>query len=252
MRAKGSEAFDLDEEPRKAPREVRPQSVRPRLPAGSPTRRAGSAIRRSFVVRRRQRLGWDTHVENFKSVQSLSETLDAGFATLIADLADRGLLSSTLMVWMGEFGRTPKINANNGRDHFPVAWSTVLMGGGIRGGQVIGKTEPDGMSRCRPARRRRRLSGHDLRGSGHRPDETKRVQRRTSDPHHRSQSLADPGSARMIGAATQIGWCVRRVAGSVVLVMALVASAGLRGAVAAEGPSPATKSTEPPVAARDA
>src|SRR5262245_20621265 len=61
------------------------------------------------------------------------------------DLADRGLLDSTLIVWMGEFGRTPVINPRNGRDHYPNAWSVVLGGGGIKGGQVHGKTSTDGM-----------------------------------------------------------------------------------------------------------
>jgi uncharacterized protein (DUF1501 family) len=63
----------------------------------------------------------------------------------MSDLEQRGLLDSTLIVWMGEFGRTPKISQDKGRDHFPNAWSTVLAGGGIKGGQVIGKTSPDGM-----------------------------------------------------------------------------------------------------------
>jgi hypothetical protein len=90
-------------------------------------------------------LGWDTHGENFNAVKQLSGVLDPAWATLMADLKDRGLLESTLIVWMGEFGRTPKINNNNGRDHFPAAWSTVLAGGGIRGGQVVGKTSDDGM-----------------------------------------------------------------------------------------------------------
>jgi uncharacterized protein (DUF1501 family) len=61
------------------------------------------------------------------------------------DLADRGLLDTTTIVWMGEFGRTPKINQQKGRDHWANSWSTVLAGGGIKGGQVIGKTSPDGM-----------------------------------------------------------------------------------------------------------
>jgi uncharacterized protein (DUF1501 family) len=61
------------------------------------------------------------------------------------DLRSRGLLDSTLIVWMGEFGRTPKNNQNAGRDHFPAAWSTVLAGGGIRGGKAIGETGRDGM-----------------------------------------------------------------------------------------------------------
>jgi len=54
------------------------------------------------------------------------------------------LLDTTLIVWMGEFGRTPQINGGRGRDHFPTAWSTVLAGGGIKGGQAYGKTSPDG------------------------------------------------------------------------------------------------------------
>ncbi len=60
------------------------------------------------------------------------------------DLKDRGLLDSTMVVWMGEFGRTAVINDNGGRDHFPNAWTTVLGGGGIRGGQVYGKTDEGG------------------------------------------------------------------------------------------------------------
>jgi hypothetical protein len=87
--------------------------------------------------------GWDTHVDNFNQVKALSQTLDPAWATLIQDLRDRGLLESTLIVWMGEFGRTPKIT-NGGRDHFPQAWSVALAGGGIRSGQVIGSTTADG------------------------------------------------------------------------------------------------------------
>ncbi len=84
--------------------------------------------------------GWDTHADNFAQVKRLSETLDPAWSTLIDDLRDRGLLDSTMIVWMGEFGRTPKINGTTGRDHFPLAWSTVLGGGKIKGGQVIGDT----------------------------------------------------------------------------------------------------------------
>ena len=61
------------------------------------------------------------------------------------DLSDRGLLATTTIVWMGEFGRTPKINPQMGRDHWANSWSTVLAGGGIKGGQVTGKTSDDGM-----------------------------------------------------------------------------------------------------------
>jgi len=88
--------------------------------------------------------GWDTHIRNFDAVRRLSGVLDPAYATLLDDLEQRGLLDTTLVVWMGEFGRTPQINGQVGRDHFPVAWSTVLAGGGIKGGQVIGKTSADG------------------------------------------------------------------------------------------------------------
>ena len=62
------------------------------------------------------------------------------------DLKDRGLLETTSIVWMGEFGRTPRINQGKGRDHFPNAWAAVLAGGGIKGGQAYGKTSPDAMT----------------------------------------------------------------------------------------------------------
>jgi hypothetical protein len=88
--------------------------------------------------------GWDTHIDNFNVVKGLSKVLDAGWGTLMTDLKARGLLDSTLIVWMGEFGRTPQIVGQNGRDHYPNAWSTVLAGGGLKGGQVIGKTSADG------------------------------------------------------------------------------------------------------------
>jgi hypothetical protein len=87
---------------------------------------------------------WDTHAQNFAAVRGLSAVLDPAWATLMEDLEERGLLDTTTIVWMGEFGRTPRINNANGRDHFPNAWSTVLAGGGIRGGQVVGRTSRDG------------------------------------------------------------------------------------------------------------
>ncbi len=90
-------------------------------------------------------VGWDTHSDNFNQVKQLSGTLDAGWATLMKELRDRGLLDSTTILWMGEFGRTPNINPNAGRDHFPAAWSCVLAGGGIAGGQAYGRTSDNGM-----------------------------------------------------------------------------------------------------------
>jgi hypothetical protein len=91
-------------------------------------------------------IGWDTHADNFNAVKNLCGVLDPAWSTLLVDLEQRGLLEDTLVVWMGEFGRTPKINENTGRDHFPVAWTNVLAGGGIKGGQVIGKTSDDAMT----------------------------------------------------------------------------------------------------------
>jgi hypothetical protein len=87
---------------------------------------------------------WDTHSNNFDLVKGLCGTLDAAWGSLMADLKDRGLLDTTTVVWMGEFGRTPKINGQKGRDHYPAAWSTVIAGGGVKGGQAVGKTSPDG------------------------------------------------------------------------------------------------------------
>lgn len=89
-------------------------------------------------------LGWDTHQDNFRTLRDLSAELDSGWSTLMSELAERGLLESTTIVWMGEFGRTPKINEAAGRDHFPAAWTCVLAGGGIRGGQAYGRTTSDG------------------------------------------------------------------------------------------------------------
>src|SRR5262249_18904377 len=88
--------------------------------------------------------GWDTHQQNFPIVRQLSELLDPAWAALMDDLKARGLLDSTLIVWMGEFGRTPRINPQQGRDHYPAAWATVLAGGGIQGGSVVGRTSADG------------------------------------------------------------------------------------------------------------
>jgi len=88
--------------------------------------------------------GWDTHQNNNERVGNLAGQVDPGFATLISDLKKRGLLERTLVVWMGEFGRTPKINPNAGRDHFPRAFNAVVAGAGIKGGQVVGASSADG------------------------------------------------------------------------------------------------------------
>lgn len=88
--------------------------------------------------------GWDTHDDNFNRVKTLSETCDPAFAALIGDLKERGRLDKTLVIWMGEFGRTPRINGRTGRDHYPRAFNVALAGGGVKGGQVIGATSDNG------------------------------------------------------------------------------------------------------------
>jgi uncharacterized protein (DUF1501 family) len=84
--------------------------------------------------------GWDTHADADRRVKSLSEQLDPAMATLIADLKQRGLLDTTLVVWMGEFGRSPA----NGKNHYARAWTAVLAGAGLKTGQVIGDTGASG------------------------------------------------------------------------------------------------------------
>jgi hypothetical protein len=85
---------------------------------------------------------WDSHSREVAAqTRTLMSQVDAGMSALIRDLADRGLLESTLIVWMGEFGRTPQINTTGGRDHYSRAWTTVLAGGGVKGGQTIGATD---------------------------------------------------------------------------------------------------------------
>ncbi len=91
------------------------------------------------------RLGeWDTHNDNFTAVKNLCGQLDRPWATLMEDLSASGLLDETLVLWMGEFGRTPIINGANGRDHFPDVTPVVIGGAGIQGGQVVGQTNRDG------------------------------------------------------------------------------------------------------------
>src|SRR5262245_7700565 len=90
--------------------------------------------------------GWDTHDDNFNRVGKLCGDLDPALATLLDDLAQRGMLDSTLVTCFGEFGRTPRINERSGRDHWAKSWSALVAGGGTFGGQVIGSTDDDGMA----------------------------------------------------------------------------------------------------------
>ena len=89
--------------------------------------------------------GWDTHLDNFRGHRRLLPPFDAGLTTAITALREKGLLARTLVIAMGEFGRTPKINSNVGRDHYPAANWCVLAGGGVRSGQLIGSTDKAGV-----------------------------------------------------------------------------------------------------------
>jgi hypothetical protein len=89
--------------------------------------------------------GWDTHNMNFEALRTRQlPPLDRAMGALIRDLNDRGRWNDTVLVWMGEFGRTPRINQNAGRDHWPRSWAIAVGGGAIRGGRVIGSTNSDG------------------------------------------------------------------------------------------------------------
>jgi len=138
MQSSASKAFDLSEE-----------KVPVREKYGKTLFGQGCLLARRLVARGVPFVevtlsNWDTHQNNFDLVKGLCGNLDKAWAALMGDLKDRGLLDSTMIVWMGEFGRTPRINGQTGRDHFPNAWSAVLAGGGIKGGQAIGKTSKDG------------------------------------------------------------------------------------------------------------
>jgi len=102
--------------------------------------------------------GWDNHAQVFTALHGgrgnmmnrtggggLADRLDKGMGALVKDLVERGLWKDTVVVWMGEFGRTPRINQNGGRDHWARCWSVVVGGGNIKGGQVYGSTTKDGM-----------------------------------------------------------------------------------------------------------
>lgn len=89
--------------------------------------------------------GWDTHQDNFNALKnSLLPPLDSGYSALLSDLKQRGLLDTTLVVWMGEFGRTPRVNSAAGRDHWPGAISVCMGGGGVKTGVVVGSSNERG------------------------------------------------------------------------------------------------------------
>jgi uncharacterized protein (DUF1501 family) len=138
MKSEDLKAFDLTEEPGEL-----------RSAYGKEAFGQGCLLARRLVERGVRFVevslgGWDTHNANFVAVPERCETLDKGLATLVADLHNRGLLQDTLIVLTSEFGRTPDINQNAGRDHYPKAFSAVMFGGGVRGGFTYGKTDKEG------------------------------------------------------------------------------------------------------------
>ena len=138
MKSEDLKAFDLSEE-----------SDEIRKAYGKETFGQGCLLARRLVERGVRFVevslgGWDTHTANFVKVPELCDTLDRAVATLTADLHARGLLKETLIVITSEFGRTPTINQNVGRDHYPKAFSGVLIGGGVKGGYTYGKTDKEG------------------------------------------------------------------------------------------------------------
>ncbi len=162
MNSQQKQAFDLSREPQdlrdaySPPIHIESRSVKGNMTGGG--ERAGSFGQGCLMARRLVEagvpfvevvmgdgVGWDTHRDNFPRTQALSLECDAAMASLITDLKSRGLLETTLVVWMGEFGRTPQCTGG-GRNHWSRAWSSVLIGGGIKGGQVVGKTDHDGAS----------------------------------------------------------------------------------------------------------
>lgn len=138
MRPEAAAAFDLEQESKTLRESYGPGSF------GQGCLMARRLVERGVSFVEVVLDGWDTHNNNFERVKELSQQLDSGFAALLADLKQRGLLEQTLVVCQGEFGRTPKINGQSGRDHWPSSWAAVMAGAGVRGGQVIGGTSKDG------------------------------------------------------------------------------------------------------------
>jgi hypothetical protein len=137
MRTEKAKAFDLTREPLKTRAAYGPSSF------GQGCLLARRLIETGVKYVEVNLGGWDTHFENNDAVKKLCDTLDHSMTALIVDLQLRGMLESTLVIWMGEFGRTPTFKGK-GRDHFAKAWSTVFAGGGVKGGQVIGRTDKTG------------------------------------------------------------------------------------------------------------
>jgi hypothetical protein len=135
-------AFDLSREPEK----VRERYGRHRWGQSHLLARRLIEAGSKFVTTvNGQSIVWDTHQDNFNQLKNrLVPPMEQAYTALLDDLSERGLLDETLVVWMGDFGRTPIINKDAGRDHWPQCYSVVLAGGGVRGGQVVGESDSKG------------------------------------------------------------------------------------------------------------
>ncbi len=136
MRPQTARVFDLDDEP-----EALREAYGLRSAFGQGCLLARRLVQAGVRFIELSNGGWDTHQDNFETVKQKSAELDVGFSTLIQDLIRTGLYGRTLVVLTSEFGRTPRINGNDGRDHYPQVWSTVIGGGGIKPGRKIGKSD---------------------------------------------------------------------------------------------------------------
>ncbi len=180
VRSPRLQAFELSARDRRHTRPLRPSSA-----FGQGCLLARRLVEAGITFVEVDMPGWDTHQNNFTTTRRLSGQADAGFAALIHDLRDRHRLDRTLVIWMGEFGRTPRINANTGRDHYPRAFSIALAGAGIRGGRVIGATSDGGNDVTQRPVARRRPVLHVLPRTRHRPAQGKRHADRPAHPHRR-------------------------------------------------------------------
>jgi len=157
MTSKQMEAFKVDQE---KPETIAMYTAAPTQGAGMMGGRGAGGFGRSLVLARRLveagvpfvevdggSIGnWDLHNGVFNSLKTTNlPQLDAGISGLVTDLNQRGMLKDTVIVCMAEFGRTPRINQNVGRDHWATTWSVMIGGGGLRGGVAVGETDKDGV-----------------------------------------------------------------------------------------------------------
>jgi uncharacterized protein (DUF1501 family) len=139
VRSPRARAFRLDQEP------ARLREAYGRSAFGQGCLMARRLIEAGVTFVEVETTGWDTHGNELASLKKLIPPVDQALAALVGDLKVRGLLEKTLVIWMGEFGRTPKVNLTAGREHYPHAFNAVLAGCGIKGGRVVGATDKLGV-----------------------------------------------------------------------------------------------------------